>query len=242
MASELIDPQDRPTGGVPDPYVSPMDYLKFRHLEFRQARRDLAEGFLFMTAEVIRKQWPTAHQVVFDCTVNNWHKAKPPRFLRVEDTEGTSLVAHDDTAPPRLSEEVEIALDLLLEADWHVDASSGAGSGRPWRIEKSDSTERGAQPPYNLTFTLPPVSRPADDRTALPPTSVTLRNGAFRVYDRDPAEGLFSDTYVAEVFGVNVVIRERPGHVLYMHVENEHRADEHMLFEADNRGEHRFRI
>ncbi|MCM2388806.1 hypothetical protein [Streptomyces albipurpureus] len=141
-----------------------------------------------------------------------------------------------------LKRDVEIAFDLLLKADQHVEESGGAGHGRAWHLEKTGSAERGAKPPYFLTFILPPESRPEGDCTALPPTSVTLRYGEFRVYDGDYAEGQPSDTYVAEVFGVNVVIRERPGHVLYRHVENEHREDEHMYFEADNRGEHRFRL
>ncbi len=88
-----------------------------------------------------------------------------------------------------------------------------------------------------------PPSEPDHD-PALPYDDFRVRQAQIRVFDRSDDA---SDMYVAEVFGVSVLIRLRTPRVgeapeLYVHIENEGRPPIDLAVEVDNRGETRYRL
>lgn len=225
-----------PTGNgkLPDPYTLPGLYLRARVEQLRQGMREMAEAQVFAAAALLRKQWPTAHRVIFDRTESDWNTARGMEFLRIEDQDGRVLATPGNVPRGLLSANhgITVAINHLISAEYFVaKADGGLGQQRAWGLELTSSAEHGAQPPYYCTFTLPPLIRPHGDQTALPPSAVRIGQAEIRRYGRVVADGrAISDTYVTEVFGINVAVREETraasgDPVVYLHIQNEERPE-----------------
>ena len=223
------------TGKLPDPYTLPGLYLHARAEQLRQGLREMAEAQVFAAAALLRKQWPAAHRVIFDRTEADWNASRGMRFLRIEDRDGQILATPGNVPRGLLSTDhgISVAINHLISAEHLVaKADGGLGQQRTWAMELTSSVERGAQPPYYCTFTLPPLTRPHGDQTGLPPAIVRLGQAEIRRYGLvvEKEGGAISDTYVTEVFGINVTVREEASAafgdtVVYLHIQNEERPE-----------------
>jgi hypothetical protein len=221
-------------GKLPDPYNLPGLYLHARADQLRQGLREMAEAQVFAAAALLRKQWPAAHRVVFDRTETDRNASRAMRFLRVEDRDGQVLATPGNVPRGLLSTDHGMtgAINHLISAESFVaKADGGLGEQRTWALELTSSVERGAQPRYYCAFTLPPLTRPHGDQTALPPAIVRMGQAEIRRYGLVVEDGgAISDTYVTEVFGINVVVREETSAafgdtVVSLHVQNEGRPE-----------------
>ena len=187
--SHHTHPRPPRTPGLPDPYTQTTAHLAARERQFRDAHRELAEAWVFTSAQMVRSEWPTAHCIVFDRTETNRDPRSSMEFLRVEDGDGMAL-ATSDSLPTFEGEGDQVMLALyhhLVAAERYLNVAGLVGPGRAWNIVNEYNGDSAADPSRLCRITLPPAVRPDTAPAALPRTSASLRRpsdldaGDFRV-------------------------------------------------------------
>ncbi|MGW1496128.1 hypothetical protein [Streptomyces sp. NPDC002402] len=147
--------------GLPDPFADPRGHLFARQRQFREAHRELAEALVFVAAEMVRGQWPTAHCIVYDRTERNLNR-RTMGFLRAEDHDGVTLAVSSDlpTSEEEDNHGVLLALDHLVAAERYLNVAGLVGAGRAWDIVSDYDFNKNAAPPHLCRITLPPAVRP----------------------------------------------------------------------------------